>query len=129
MELRDWIDAYRRAWERNDAELLLTLFTEDASYRSAPFREPMRGHDAIRGYWARAAGTQRGVEVRMGEPLADGAAAAVEWWATLVTPDGAEQALAGCSILRFDEQGLVVEARDYWNLEPGRHKPPVGWGR
>ena len=40
MELADWIEGYRRAWEQNDADLLLTLFTEDAFYRSSPFREP-----------------------------------------------------------------------------------------
>lgn len=31
MKLADWIEGYRRAWEENDPELLLTLFTEDAS--------------------------------------------------------------------------------------------------
>ena len=72
MELADWIEGYRRAWAENDAELLLTLFTEDASYRSSPFREPNLGHDGIRAYWERAAGTQTGVEVRMGEPVVDG---------------------------------------------------------
>jgi hypothetical protein len=50
MGLADWIDGYRRAWEQNDADLLLTLFTEDASYRSSPFREPNLGHDGIRAY-------------------------------------------------------------------------------
>ena len=46
MELGDWIEGYRRAWEQNDADLLLTLFTEDASYRSSPFREPNLGWKA-----------------------------------------------------------------------------------
>ena len=127
MELRDWIDAYRRAWEQNDAELLLTLFTEDASYRSAPFREPMRGHDAIRGYWARAAGTQRGVEVRLGEPLADGDAAAVEWWATLEDKDGLVT-LPGCLLLQFAPDGRCFDLREYWHVEAGRHEPHDGWG-
>jgi hypothetical protein len=26
-------------------------------------------------------------------------------------------------MLRFDEQGLVVESRDYWHMEPGRREP------
>jgi SnoaL-like protein len=82
MELADWIESYRRAWEENDPELLLTLFTEDASYRSSPFREPSRGHEGIRAYWERAAGSQQGVEVRMGEPVVDGSVVAVEWWTT-----------------------------------------------
>jgi len=32
-------------------------------------------------------------------------------------------------VLRFDEQGLVAEARDYWHLDPGRRQPPAGWGQ
>ena len=55
--------------------------------------------------------------------------AAVEWWATLVLADGEEQTIAGCSVLRFDDEGLVVESRDYWHTEPGRREPPPGWGR
>ena len=43
MELADWVESYRRAWEQNDAHLLVTLFTEDCSYRSSPFREPHLG--------------------------------------------------------------------------------------
>lgn len=36
MNLSDWITAYGRAWETGDQELMLSLFTEDASYRSSP---------------------------------------------------------------------------------------------
>jgi hypothetical protein len=50
--------------------------------------------------------------------------AAVEWRAVLVSPDGTEQTL-----LRFGDDSLVVESRDYWHMEPGRREPPPGWGR
>lgn len=42
--IADWADAYRRAWETADADLLVGLFTEDATYRSTVFAEPHRGH-------------------------------------------------------------------------------------
>ena len=64
-------------------EAVVALFTEDASYRSAPFREPYLGHDGIRAYWTRGAGSQEGVQVRMGEPVVDGNVVAVEWWTTM----------------------------------------------
>ena len=67
--------------------------------------------------------------MRFGEPVEAGDRAAVEWWATLVLENGEEQTIAGCSVLRFDDRGLVVEARDYWHVEPGRREPHATWGR
>ena len=128
MELPDWIEGYRRAWEENDADLLVTLFTEDASYRSSPFREPNVGHDAIRAYWARAAETQRNVEVRMGEPVVEGNVVAVEWWTTMEDDDDGELTLPGCLLLQFAPDGRCLELREYWNVEAGRREPHEGWG-
>jgi hypothetical protein len=36
MNLTDWIERYGRAWESADEELIVSLFTEDAQYRSSP---------------------------------------------------------------------------------------------
>jgi hypothetical protein len=30
----------------------------------------------------------------------------------------------GVSLLRFDDDGLCREQRDYWIAEDGRHEPP-----
>ena len=71
----------------------------------------------------------RAEDVRFGEPVEEGDRAAVEWRAVFVLPGGEEQTIAGCSVLRFDDQGLVAEARDYWHVEPGRRPPHDTWGR
>jgi hypothetical protein len=71
MEFGGWIEAYGRAWETGDDDLMVSLFTEGASYRSAPFREPFRGHDEIRAYARRNAGAQQDTHVRMGRPFID----------------------------------------------------------
>jgi hypothetical protein len=129
VELADWIEGYGRAWEDDDADLLVTLFTEDASYRSSPFREPNVGHDAIRAYWARGAGKQQNVEVRMGEPLVDGNLVAVEWWTTMDDEDGMTVTLPGCLLLQFAPDGRCFDLHEYWNLHDGRVEPHEGWGR
>ena len=59
MELTEWIEGYRKAWESGRHRLVLTLFTEDASYRSNPFEEPHLGHEGIRAYWDRVTSQQR----------------------------------------------------------------------
>ena len=121
---RRWAEGYRLAWEAGDADAAAALYREDCVFRSAPFREPEPPIDYTRRVFPEA--TAEGV--RFGEPVEAGERAAVEWWATLVLPHGEEQAIAGCSVLRFDDAGLVVEARDYWHLEPGGRDPSPGWG-
>ena len=125
MFARRWADGYKLAWEAGDADAAAALYAPDCVFRSAPFREP----EAPLSYTRRVFPEARAEDVRFGEPVEEGERAAVEWWATLVSPDGEAHAIAGCSLLRFDDQGLVVESRDYWHLEPGRRNPPPGWGR
>ena len=66
------------------------------------------------------------VECLFGEPVASGDRAAVEWWGSWVE-GGKTLTLAGTSVLRFDENGLVVDQRDYWNEVEGREEPYAGW--
>jgi ketosteroid isomerase-like protein len=121
---RRWAERYRMAWEAGDPDAAAALYAPDCVFRSAPFREPEPPHSYTRRVFPEA----QAEGVHFGEPVEEGDRAAVEWWATLVTPGGKEQTLAGCSVLRFDDQGVVVEARDYWHLEPGRREPFPGWG-
>jgi hypothetical protein len=127
VELTEWIRGYAEAWETADEDLIVSLFTEDASYRSSPFREPFRGHEEIRAYWRREAGAQRDTRVRMGEPFGARDRVAVEWWTTMVD-EGEPVTLPGCLLLRFAADGRCYDLREYWNLEPGLHDPFAGWG-
>jgi hypothetical protein len=126
MTIGEWIRDYAHAWETADASLLLSLFTEDATYRFSPFREPQRGHEAIRGYWQRATAS-REICVTMGTPFIAGPRVAVEWWATMITGDQ-PRTLPGCLLLRFAADGRCSELREYWIAEPGLHAPFRGWG-
>jgi hypothetical protein len=49
------------------------------------------------------------------EPIVEGDRAVVEWRADTRLKDGGTEKLAGVSLLRFDENGLVVEQRDFWS--------------
>lgn len=127
MDVVEWIERYGCAWETADEDLIVSLFTEDGTYRSSPFRVPYRGHEEIRAYWRRGAGAQRNTRVRMGIPFVDGRRVAVEWWTTMVD-DGQEVTLPGCLLLRLEADGRCSELREYWHVEPGIHEPFAGWG-
>ena len=50
-QLTDWIGRYERAWRSPGTDALAELFTDDASYSTAPYEEPHRGLAAIREMW------------------------------------------------------------------------------
>jgi hypothetical protein len=56
--------------------------------------------------------------------VVDGRRAAIDWWAVVTLKDGSQQSLAGTSLVRFDDDGLVVEQRDAWAEAAGLHELP-----
>jgi uncharacterized protein (TIGR02246 family) len=127
MNVEAWVEEYARAWRERDADAVVALFTEDAEYRSSPFREPHVGSDGIRAYWTQATSTQEDADVRMGTPLVVGDRVVLEWWATM-RDEGEEITLPGCLLLRFAADGRCAALREYWHVEPGRREPHPGWG-
>ena len=114
--VRAWIEGWTKGWQAGDADAIGALYTEDAVFRSHPFREQER---SARDYAVRAFADEELVECRFGEPVAHGDRAAVEYWAIL-SAEGNEETLAGIALLSFAPDGLVVEQRDYWAMQPGR---------
>jgi hypothetical protein len=122
---RRWAQAWERSWREHDPELLLPVYAEGVEFRSSPFRDPQ--HPVAYATWAYE--SEEAAEPRFAEPLAEGDRAAVEWWTTVVDGEGAEATIAGCSFLRFDAAGRVVEEHGYWNDDDGHRVPFHGWGR
>jgi uncharacterized protein (TIGR02246 family) len=122
---RAWVEGWSRAWPAGDAELVATLYTEDASFNEHPFREPRKGAAGAREYAEWTFGAQADAECRFGEPIVSGDRAAVDWWAIVTDTDGDAETLVGASILRFAADGRVVEQRDVWAAEPGRRELPT----
>jgi uncharacterized protein (TIGR02246 family) len=124
---QEWIALMRRAWRDRDPRSAAELFTEDAVYRSEPFRTPLHGRTAITEYWKSATSNQAAIEVTFGDPVVDGDRVAVEWW-SVTNENGRPTTDAGGLFLRF-EDGRCAELREYWNLADGAIAVPPGWGK
>jgi hypothetical protein len=105
-------------------EAISALYADGAVFYSHPFR----ARQAPRDYVVWAFEDQAEAECRFGRPIVSGERAAVDWWGVLTARDGSVETIAGTSLLRFDADGLVVEQRDAWALEAGRHELP-DWAR
>ncbi len=130
MDTREAAERFARTWEagwaRGEVRAIAELYAEDAVHRSMPFRPEHHGRAGVVEYVRRAFSSERSTGVRFGEPVVAGDMAVVEYWATLVEePDGKPVTIAGCALVRFRPDGLVAEARDYWNLADG-HQQPTG---
>ena len=117
---RRWADTWERAWPAADVAAIACLYAADAVFFSHPFRERQTPTEYVE--WA--FGDQAEAECRFGEPVVEGNRAAVDWWGVITTRDGSVQTVAGTSLLRFDDEGLVVEQRDAWNERDGRCELP-----
>jgi len=114
--VRQWANAYARAWEHSDPEAVVALFTPNASYRSLIFSEPHLGTDGIRAYWERATATQGDVHVWMGDPLVDGERATLEWWTIMNEEDEGPITLPGC----------LLGTPGRWWCQHGAEPDPLG---
>jgi hypothetical protein len=50
-DVQRWLDRYVDAWRVNERQPILALFAEHATYSYGPYREPIRGADAIADEW------------------------------------------------------------------------------
>jgi ketosteroid isomerase-like protein len=122
---RRWADVWAQGWPAKDVDGIVALQAEKGDHWASMFR-PYRGRDGLRTYVQECFDEEtRPAEVWFGEPQVDGDMAAVEYWA-VTYPDGQPLTISGCTVLRFDQDGLVAEARDYSHVNQGRIAPPAG---
>ena len=121
-----WKETWEAAWQRYDDEAIVQMYSPACLYRALAFREPERGVAGVRAYLQREFGVEEGVTCRFGDPVCGDGRASVQWWASW-TEAGRELTMAGVTVLRFDDDGLVVDHRDYWNEVPGKVEPFAGW--
>jgi ketosteroid isomerase-like protein len=50
-QLIEWLEGYERAWRTAGTDRLAGIFTEKATYSTAPYERPHRGLEAIRQMW------------------------------------------------------------------------------
>ncbi len=125
--VRRWRDVWLRGWPDKDADAIVSLYADEATFRSEPFRVAHRGAAGVREYVEWAFSEQDAADVWFGQPIVDGDRATCEYWA-VISFENRDETIAGISVLRFDPGGLVIEQRDYWSASEGRQEPPRGWG-
>jgi hypothetical protein len=113
------LDTYILAWEGQDPDLILTIFTPSATYHERVLEEePIRGHTGIRRYWEdKVVSAQARIECRLLACYIDGATAVAEWEACFDDlEEGVRKRMREVAILEFDGP-LIASLREYWASE------------
>ncbi|MET0589918.1 MAG: nuclear transport factor 2 family protein [Naasia sp.] len=109
-----FVNGYLTAWRSNEPDDIRAIFAPDASYRFAPFEEPVVGHDAIVEEWLDGRDEPDAWTFEW-EPVAiDGDKAIIE--ARTVYVD--EAIYRNLWIIDFGADGLATEFTEWYMGEP-----------
>jgi ketosteroid isomerase-like protein len=112
------LDIYKTAWECQDSELVLTIFTKDAIYHELVLQEPIRGHEGIAAYWQEKVVKGQGhISFTLLNVYIDGTTGIAEW--EVYFDDVVQQRrkhMKEIALLEFAD-GKIASLREYWSSE------------
>lgn len=114
-QLLQWQDDFVRAWEGQDTDLFLTLFTKDATYQDTPYTVPFHARD-FRAFWDGLAREQSGNAMRFVESYVLGDGKAVAFWTcetNTLRRGGQRSEASGVMLLTFAPDGRCRTLREW----------------
>ena len=117
---REILATYITAWETQNPDLIVTIFTPEATYHERVLKDPIPDRDAIRDYWAtKVVQEQANITCMLLDYLVDSEREAVtaEWEAHFDdVVQGVRKRMREVAILEFDGP-LIASLREYWASE------------
>jgi uncharacterized protein (TIGR02246 family) len=113
------LDVYVRAWQTQDPDLIVTIFTPEATYHERVLGDPIPDREAIRRYWVdKVVNAQANITCRVLKVYVDGDTAIAEWLAEFDdVAQGVRKRMREIAVLEFSGP-LISSLREYWASEP-----------
>ena len=117
-DVREVIDVYIKAWETQDPDLIVTIFTPEAMYHERVMEAPIPDREAIRAYWqSKVVEAQANISCRLLSLYLDGDTAIAEWEAEFDdVAQGLRKRMREIAVLTF-EDFRISSLREYWASE------------
>jgi SnoaL-like domain len=115
---REVLDTYIRAWETQDPDLIVTIFTSSATYHERVLEDPIPDRAAIRRYWqAKVVQAQANIRCQLLNLYLDGDTVIAEWEAEFDDlAQGVRKRMREIAVLVFEGR-LIDSLREYWASE------------
>lgn len=118
-----WATTWANAWPFKNVDAIVGLQADDGEHWASMFR-PLRGRSGLRAYLEECfAAETKPAETWFSEPIVNGSSASVEYWVVMFIEDQ-PMTVSGCTVLSFDDSGLVTTARDYSHVKEGHYLRP-----
>ena len=119
--VREVLGIYIRAWENQDPDLIVTIFSPTATYHERILGEPIPDRNAIRDYWqTKVVEAQANIRCELLSVYLDGDTAIAEWEARFDDlAQGVRKRMREIAVLEFDGP-LIASLREYWASERER---------
>lgn len=119
-DVREVLGVYVKAWETQDPDLIVTIFTPAATYHERVMEDPIPDREAIRQYWqSKVVQAQANITCRLLYLYldVDGDTAVAEWEAEFDdVAQGVRKRMKEIAVLVF-EGHLIASLREYWASE------------
>jgi ketosteroid isomerase-like protein len=111
---RTLIDEFGRGWAKAKVDVIMSVFAPEPVFQDTPFSEPLRGRDAVKGYWADVPLFQSEISFTAGEIFTVGPWFATEFKCTFRRRRTGEWVDARGSIFCETNGEKITEMRMYW---------------
>jgi SnoaL-like domain len=117
-QARAVLDIYIQAWEQQDPDLIVTIFTASATYHERVLQDPIPDRDAIRRYWQeKVVQAQANIKCDLLNLYLDGSTVIAEWQAEFDDlAQNVRKRMREIAVLTFEEN-LISSLREYWSSE------------
>ena len=111
------MDEFGRGWSKGKVDVQVGVFALDAVFIETPFSEPLRGIDAVKGYWAEVPLNQSEVTFTAGEIYAAGPWFSTEFRCIFRRRRTGEWVDARGAIFCETVNDKISEMRMYWHRQ------------
>src|SRR6185437_869813 len=113
-QARAVLDIYVQAWERQDPDLIVTIFTPSATYHERVLQDPIPDREAIRRYWQeKVVESQANIKCELLNVYLDGDTVIAEWEAEFDDlAQGMRKRMREIAVLVFEGR-LIASLREY----------------
>lgn len=112
---RTLVDEFGRGWSKAKVDVMMSVFAPEPVFQETPFSEPLRGQDAVRGYWADVPLHQSEISFTAGEIFVVGPWFATEFKCTFRRRRTGEWVDARGAMFCETDGARITEMRLYWD--------------